>query len=69
MKQDEFKSRYIIKLISSVLIALLNIIIQMLLPRVFTVEEYGYYTYNLNVFTSVVGIATLSAPNALVSKL
>lgn len=69
MKQDEFKSRYIIKLISSILIALLNIIIQMILPRVFTVEEYGYYTYNLNVFTSVVGIATLSAPNALVSKL
>lgn len=69
MKQDEFKNRYIIKLTSSVLIAALNIIVQLILPRVFSVEEYGYYSYNLNVFTSVVGIATLSVPGALVSKL
>lgn len=68
MKQDEFKIRYIIKLSSSALIAILNIIIQMILPRVLSVEEYGYYSYNLNVFTSVVSMATLSAPNALVSK-
>lgn len=68
MKQDEFKIRYIIKLSSSVLIAILNIIIQMILPRVLSVEEYGYYSYNLNVFTSVVSMATLSAPNALISK-
>ena len=61
MKQDEFKIRYIIKLSSSALIAILNIIIQMILPRVLSVEEYGYYSYNLNVFTSVVSMATLSA--------
>lgn len=69
MKQDEFKNRYIIKLTSSILIAALNIIVQLILPRAFSVEEYGYYSYNLNVFTSVVGIAVLSVPSALVSKL
>lgn len=68
MKQDEFKNRYMIKLSSSVVLAVLNMVIQFLLPRAFTVEEYGYYTYNLNVFTSVVGMAMLSAPNALIAK-
>lgn len=68
MKQDEFRSRYLIKISSSVLIAALNMVIQVILPRAFTVEEYGYYSYNLNVFTSIVGMAMLSIPNALVSK-
>ena len=68
MKQDGFRNRYLIKLSSSVFIAVLNIIIQMLLPRAFTVEEFGYYSYNLNVFTSIVGVAMLSVPTALISK-
>lgn len=69
MRQDEFKNRYIIKLTSSIFIAALNIIIQLILPRAFSVEEYGYYSYNLNVFMSVVTMAMLSVPGALVSKL
>lgn len=68
MRQDEFKNRYLIKLSSSVFIAVLNIIIQLILPRAFSVEEFGYYSYNLNVFTSVITLAVLSVPNALVSK-
>ena len=68
MKQDEFKNRYIIKVLSSVLLAVLNTVIQLLLPRIFSVEEYGYYSYNLNVFTSIVVIANLSTSNALVAK-
>lgn len=68
MRQDDFKNRYIIKVLSSVLIAIVNMIIQVLLPRLFSVEDYGYYTYNLNVFTSVVVIANLSSSNALISK-
>lgn len=68
MKQEDFKKRYIIKLLSSILIAALNMVIQMLLPRIFSVEEYGYYSYNLNVFTSIVVIANLSTSNALISK-
>ena len=50
MKQDEFRYRYIVKVGSSIAIALLNMIIQFILPRALSVEEYGYYTYNLNVF-------------------
>lgn len=69
MKRDEFKERYVIKLASSVLLVILNAFIQLILPRAFSVEEYGYYTYNLNVFMSVVNIATLSTQSALVSKL
>ena len=68
MKQDNFQVRYTIKLFSSILIAIFNIIIQMILPRALTISEYGYYSYNLNVFTSVVSMATLSVPSALVSK-
>ena len=68
MRQDDFKNRYIIKLFSSIGIAALNIIIQLFLPRAFTVDDYGYYTYNLNVFTSIVVLANLSTSNALVSK-
>lgn len=68
MKEESFESRYIIKIISSIGIAVLNIIIQMILPRAFTVEEFGYYTYNLNVFTSVVMLANLSTSNALMAK-
>lgn len=68
MKQDQFRNRYIIKLASSVLIVVINVIIQLFLPRALSVEEYGYYTYNLNVFTSVVSIANLSTTNAMISK-
>lgn len=68
MRQDNFKTRYVVKLASSVTIALLNIVIQVILPRALSVEDYGYYSYNLNVFTSVVVFADLSAANALVSK-
>ncbi len=42
MKQDDFKYRYIIKMLSSVLIVVINMIVQMLLPRAFSVEEYGF---------------------------
>ena len=68
MRQDGFKSRYAIKVASSVVIAVINAVIQFILPRVLSVEEYGYYSYNLNVFASVVLIATLATPNALVAK-
>ena len=68
MKQDEFRNRYIIKVGSSVLIAVFNLIIQLILPRALSVEEYGIYNYNLNVFTSVVVMLNLSTSNALVAK-
>lgn len=68
MKQDELKYRYVIKLISSAVIVLLNGIVQFILPRVLAVEDYGYYSYNLNVFTSVVNMANLSVSGAMVSK-
>lgn len=68
MKQDQFKYRYIIKLLSSIAVASLNIIIQFILPRAFSVEQYAYYSYNLNIFTSIVGIANLSMSGALISK-
>lgn len=68
MKAESFKSRYLIKVASSIIIAIVNIIIQMLLPRAFSVEEFGYYSYNLNLFTSVVSLANLSTSNALVAK-
>ena len=55
-------------MLSSVLLVAINMVVQVLLPRAFSVEEYGFYTYNLNVFTSVVTIANLSFSNALVSK-
>lgn len=68
MKTDEFRDRYVIKVGSSVFIAILNIVVQFLLPRALSLAEYGYYSYNLNVFTSVVAIANLSMSNALVAK-
>lgn len=68
MQQDNFANRYLIKVGSSVLLALLNMVIQMILPRALTETEYGFYTYNLNVFTSVVVLANLSASNAMVAK-
>lgn len=68
MRQDDFRYRYIVKVASSIGIAILNMIIQFVLPRAFSIEEYGYYTYNLNVFTSVVTLANLSASNAFIAK-
>lgn len=68
MKQDDLKSRYAIKLISSVAIVLLNGGVQIILPRALSVEEYGYYSYNLNVFTSIVNMANMSVSGAMVSK-
>ena len=68
MKKDGFTKRYFIKISSSVIVAVLNTVIQLLLPRAFTVEEFGFYSYNLNVFTSVVVMSNLSMSAALVSK-
>lgn len=68
MKQDNFKNRYIIKLASSVLIAVCNVLTQLILPRALGVEDYGYYNYNLNIFTSIVVMANLSTSNAMVAK-
>ena len=68
IKQENFSNRYIVKILSSILIAILNIIVQLLLPRIFSIEEYGFYSYNLNVFTSVVTIFNLSSSDAMVSK-
>ncbi len=69
MHQDSFSGRYVIKLSSSIVIAAINAIIQLLLPRALSVETYGMYSYNLNIFTSVVILANLSTSNAMVSKL
>lgn len=68
MKRDRFAGRYIIKISSSVFIVLLNLIVHFILPRAFSVEQYGFYTFNLNVFNNIVGIANLSASNALSAK-
>jgi O-antigen/teichoic acid export membrane protein len=68
MKQDTFSTRYIVKLVSSIIVALINALLQIYLPRALDVDMYGFYSYNLNVFTSVVVMANLSASNALVAK-
>lgn len=68
MKRDRFAGRYIIKIGSSVLLVLLNLIISFILPRAFSVEQYGFYTFNLSVFTNIVGIANLQSSNALSAK-
>ncbi|MBE5959638.1 MAG: hypothetical protein E7254_12355 [Lachnospiraceae bacterium] len=68
MKRDQFAGRYFIKIISSIIIALCNMGVQFMLPRALDVGEYGLYTYNLNVFTSVVVMANLSTSSALVAK-
>lgn len=68
MKRDRFAERYSIKLGSSILIAICNFAIQFLLPRAISVEEYGFYSYNLNVFTSVVVMLNMSTSSALVAK-
>lgn len=68
MREESFKSRYFVKIVSSIAIAALNIVIQMLLPRALSVEEFGYYSFNLNIFTSTVVLANLSMSNAFVAK-
>lgn len=68
MKKDDFRNRYLIKLTSSLIIVVFNMVIQLILPRALSLEEYGYYSYNLNVFTSIVVMANLSTSNALVAK-
>lgn len=68
MKQDQFSERYLIKIGSSIVVAIFNIVIQLILPRALSIEEFGLYSYYLNVYTSVVVMANLSASNAMVSK-
>ncbi len=68
MQHDQFAARYAIKLGSSVIVAACNIVIQFLLPRAISIEEYGFYSYNLNVFSSVIVMSNLSASSALVAK-
>lgn len=68
MKRDNFTGRYIVKFASSIILAVTNAIIQFLLPRALSVEMFGYYSYNLNVFTSIVVLTNLSTSSAMVSK-
>ena len=67
--EDSLGKRYVIKLISTVLIALINAVVQLILPQALTIGEYADYTYNLNVFTSVLAIAILSVDGAFASKI
>lgn len=67
--EDSLAKRYIIKLVSTFLVVAINLIVQMILPRAFTVEEYANYSYNMNIFSSVISISFLSADGAFVSKL
>ena len=67
--EDSLGKRYVIKLISTILIALINAVVQIILPHALTIEEYADYTYNLNVFTSVLSIVILSADGAFASKI
>lgn len=67
--EDSLGKRYVIKLISTVLIALINAVVQLILPQALTIGEYADYTYNLNVFTSVLSIVILSADGAFASKI
>lgn len=68
MKRDSFAKRYFIKIISSFAIILLDLAITLILPRAFSVEEYGYYTFNASIFLAIVTLANLSTSNALNSK-
>lgn len=68
VQRDEFSKRYLINIISSIIVAIINTVVQLILPRVLSIEEYGIYTYNLNVFVSVVTLANLSCSSALISK-
>ena len=68
MKIDDFKKRYLIKVAGAFVVAIFNIVIQLILPRAFSIEDYGYYTYNLNIFVSVVSLANLSTSDAMVAK-
>lgn len=69
MREDSFLKRYITKIISSVFIVLLNAVSQMILPRALGVEQYGYLSYNMNIFTSITLIGNLSMSNAFISKI
>lgn len=69
MKKENLSKRYFFKLISSVIVILLNIVLQMALPRIMTMEEYGFVSYNLNIFTSILTIANLSTSNAVCVKI
>lgn len=68
MQQTDVRKRYMIKIASSLIIVLMNAIVQLLLPRALSIEEYGFFSYNLNMFTSIVSIANFSASNALTTK-
>ena len=67
--EDSLGKRYLIKLISTLLITLINSAVQFVLPRALSVNEYAEYTYNLNIFTSILSIAILSADGAFASKI
>lgn len=69
MSEDSLVKRYFIKLVSTIAIVGVNAIIQILLPRILSVEEYANYTFNLNTFTSVIAIANLSTGSAFISKI
>lgn len=67
--EDSLGKRYLIKLVSTLLITLVNSAVQFILPRALSVGEYANYTYNLNVFTSVLSIVILSMDGAFASKI
>lgn len=66
--EDSFKKRYVIKLISTMVVVAANTSVQLILPRALSIKQYADYTYNLNVFTSVLAIAMLSMDGAFASK-
>lgn len=66
--KDSLKKRYAIKYICTFAVVVVNAAVQLILPRALGIDGFADYTYNLNVFTSILSIAILSMDGAFASK-
>lgn len=67
--EESFLKRYGFKLLSSVMIVVLNTVSQIIFARAVGPESYGYFNYNLNLFTTAMSLINVSSSDAFYTKI
>lgn len=68
-KEDSFLKMYGFKLSASIIIIIFNTVVQMILARALGTTDYGYFNYNMNLFTTAISLINASTSDAFYSKI
>ncbi|MGG7048328.1 MULTISPECIES: lipopolysaccharide biosynthesis protein [unclassified Campylobacter] len=69
MKETSFKKRYVFKLVSSIINAIINTVMVAIVPKYLGPVNYGFFTYFQNFFSQMIGFLDFGSSTAFFTKL